>query len=142
MDITKSREDFEAEFRKQHAGQPHIEMLLEMYNHGTDEEPEIDYYSLDARDAWKWWQASRESIEKKGPPKIENHMSQPIAVLDISSRTKNAILNGGISTIGDLLRIGHLGVLKVPGIGRGCEAEIKSALVYLSIEWKPWGESE
>lgn len=67
MDITKSREDFEAEFRKQHAGQPHIEMLLEMYNHGTDEEPEIDYYSLDARDAWKWWQASRESIEVKLP---------------------------------------------------------------------------
>ncbi|HDL8447473.1 TPA: hypothetical protein PXR41_004461 [Yersinia enterocolitica] len=51
MDITKSREEFEAEFRKQYAGQPHIEMLLEMYNHGTDEEPEIDYYSLDARDA-------------------------------------------------------------------------------------------
>ncbi len=67
MDITKSREDFEAEFRKQHAGQPHIEMLLEMYNHGTDEEPEIDYYSLDARDAWKWWQASREIIEVELP---------------------------------------------------------------------------
>ncbi|WP_186372009.1 DNA-directed RNA polymerase subunit alpha C-terminal domain-containing protein [Yersinia alsatica] len=92
--------------------------------------------------ASKIWQASRESIEKKAPPKIENHMSQPIAVLDISSRTKNAILNGGISTIGDLLRMGHLGVLKVPGIGRGCEAEIKSALANLSIEWKPWGESE
>ncbi|EOA3302785.1 hypothetical protein ACRSSH_004668 [Yersinia enterocolitica] len=70
MDITKSREDFEAEFRKQHAGQPHIEMLLEMYNHGTDEEPEIDYYSLDARDAWKWWQASRESIEVELPKNI------------------------------------------------------------------------
>ncbi|MFM1369276.1 hypothetical protein WFP00_22235, partial [Yersinia enterocolitica] len=67
MDITKSREEFEAEFRKQHAGQPHIEMLLEMYNHGTDEEPEIDYYSLDARDAWKWWQASREIIEVELP---------------------------------------------------------------------------
>ncbi|HDW8052715.1 TPA: hypothetical protein RM804_004354 [Yersinia enterocolitica] len=67
MDITKSREEFEAEFRKQYAGQPHIEMLLEMYNHGTDEEPEIDYYSLDARDAWKWWQASREIIEVELP---------------------------------------------------------------------------
>ncbi|HDL7186370.1 TPA: hypothetical protein PXM64_001023 [Yersinia enterocolitica] len=65
--MTKSREEFEAEFRKQHDGQPHIEMLLEMYNHGTDEEPEIDYYSLDARDAWKWWQASREIIEVELP---------------------------------------------------------------------------
>lgn len=62
MDTTTSRAEFEAEFRKQYAGQPHIEMLLEMYNHGTDDEPEIDYYSLGARDAWKWWQAARESI--------------------------------------------------------------------------------
>ncbi|WP_019210848.1 hypothetical protein [Yersinia massiliensis] len=62
MDITKSREEFEAEFRKQHAGNAYIEMLLKMYNHGTDEDPEIDYYSLAARDAWKWWKASRESL--------------------------------------------------------------------------------
>ncbi len=62
MDITKSREAFEAEFRKQHAGNRYIEMLLKMYNHGTDEDPEIDYYSLAARTAWKWWQASRENI--------------------------------------------------------------------------------
>ncbi|WP_449489538.1 hypothetical protein [Yersinia pseudotuberculosis] len=63
MDITKSQKDFEAEFRKQYAGHSHIEIMLEMHNHGTDEKPEIDYYSLAARNAWKWWQASRESIE-------------------------------------------------------------------------------
>ncbi|WP_186366850.1 hypothetical protein [Yersinia aleksiciae] len=70
MDITKSREAFEAEFRKQHAVQPHVEMLLEMYNHGADDEPEIDYYSLNARNAWKWWQASRESIVVELPEKV------------------------------------------------------------------------
>ncbi|QKJ12223.1 hypothetical protein HRD68_16690 [Yersinia massiliensis] len=70
MDITKSREEFEAEFRKQHAGNAYIEMLLKMYNHGTDEDPEIDYYSLAARDAWKWWQVSRRAIEVILPPAI------------------------------------------------------------------------
>lgn len=57
-----SRSEFEAEFRKQYAFDKHLDLLLEMYNHGTDEEPEIDYYSLAARDAWKWWQASRAAI--------------------------------------------------------------------------------
>ncbi|CNK28044.1 Uncharacterised protein [Yersinia frederiksenii] len=74
MDTTTSREDFEAEFRKQRAGQLHIEMLLEMYNHGTEEEPEIDYYSLDARDAWKWWQASRASIAVELPKHCERYV--------------------------------------------------------------------
>lgn len=69
MDITKSRAEFEAEFRKQHAGNAYIEMLLKMYNHGTDDEPEIDYYSLAARNAWKWWQASRESLVVTLPTK-------------------------------------------------------------------------
>ncbi|EOI6456200.1 hypothetical protein ACMU59_002918 [Yersinia enterocolitica] len=67
MDITKSREAFEEKFRKQHVGDPNVEMLLEMYNHGTDEEPEIDYYSLAARDAWEWWKLGRESIEVELP---------------------------------------------------------------------------
>ncbi|HEN3278058.1 DNA-directed RNA polymerase subunit alpha C-terminal domain-containing protein [Yersinia intermedia] len=133
MDITKSREEFEKWLEEVHG----------LYGEDIDWQPERNCYRIfGIHLAWCAWQASRESIEKKAPPKIENHMSQPIAVLDISSRTKNAILNGGISTIGDLLRIGHLGVLKVPGIGRGCEAEIKSALANLSIEWKPWGEGE
>ncbi|WP_145525869.1 DNA-directed RNA polymerase subunit alpha C-terminal domain-containing protein [Yersinia rohdei] len=136
MDTTTSREEFEKWLKLK---MPTTYKLA--FECGDDDEfTNLAKASvLDMRTAW---QSSRESIEKKAPPKIENHMSQPIAVLDISSRTKNAILNGGISTIGDLLRMGHLGVLKVPGIGRGCEAEIKSALANLSIEWKPWGESE
>lgn len=139
MDITKSRKEFETYIRKNFQ-YPTLEMEPEdspCAGEYVDTMREEQFQLWDAA-----WKSSRESIENKAPPKIENHMSQPIAVLDISSRTKNAILNGGISTIGDLLRIGHLGVLKVPGIGIGCEAEIKSALVNLSIEWKPWGEIE
>lgn len=62
LKVEDSRADFEAEFRKQYSFDKHLDLLLEMYNHGTDEEPDIDYYSLAARDAWKWWQASRAAI--------------------------------------------------------------------------------
>lgn len=104
MDITKSREDFEAEFRKQHAGQPHIEMLLEMYNHGTDEEPEIDYYSLDARDAWKWWQASREIIEVELPELCgdgENDTDYTEGLNDGINQSARAIRTAGIRIKGE-----------------------------------------
>ncbi|MDN0106710.1 DNA-directed RNA polymerase subunit alpha C-terminal domain-containing protein [Yersinia rochesterensis] len=145
MDITKSREESRKQFEYE-AGKALClpTSIIELARKGDGYDHAFDSMNImhPLNGWWHWWKAGRESIEKKSPPKIENHMSQPIAVLDISSRTKNAILNGGISTIGDLLRIGHLGVLKVPGIGRGCEAEIKSALANLSIEWKPWGESE
>lgn len=36
--------------------------LLRIHNFGTEEDPELDYYSLEARDAWEWWQKSRESL--------------------------------------------------------------------------------
>ncbi|OAT32016.1 hypothetical protein M975_1908 [Buttiauxella brennerae ATCC 51605] len=62
LKVEDSRAQFEAEFRKQYSFDKHLDLLLEMYNHGTDEEPDIDYYSLAARDAWKWWQASRAAI--------------------------------------------------------------------------------
>lgn len=62
LKVEDSRAHFEAEFRKQYSFDKHLDLLLEMYNHGTDEEPDIDYYSLAARDAWKWWQASRAAI--------------------------------------------------------------------------------
>ncbi|EKN3396561.1 hypothetical protein O1Y80_004830 [Yersinia enterocolitica] len=99
MDITKSREEFEAEFRKQHAGQPHIEMLLEMYNHGTDEEPEIDYYSLDARDAWKWWQASREGIVVELPTQEE--YDDPLSAYNAISDCKKILRTAGIRIKGE-----------------------------------------
>ena len=62
LKVEEGRAQFEAEFRKQYSFDKHLDLLLEMYNHGTDEEPDIDYYSLAARDAWKWWQASRAAI--------------------------------------------------------------------------------
>ncbi|HBE9080238.1 hypothetical protein [Serratia fonticola] len=61
---TESRSQFEAEFRQRHSFVPEasMAMMLEQYNFGTDEEPDWGYYSLAARDAWEWWQKSRESL--------------------------------------------------------------------------------
>jgi len=59
------REQFEQAFRKLHQNQTEksLDILLEWHNHGTEEEPEWSYYSLAARDAFFWWQASREAIK-------------------------------------------------------------------------------
>ena len=57
--MDESRRQFEEWFRFKYKNDPHMDILLERYNHGTEEEPDFDYYSLAARDAWYWWRASR-----------------------------------------------------------------------------------
>ena len=69
---TESRSQFEAEFRRRHSFVPEasMAMMLEQYNFGTDEEPEWGYYSLAARDAWEWWQLSRENLVFELPHEV------------------------------------------------------------------------
>lgn len=59
-----SREQFEATFRKAYPDIPqsHKDTMLEWYNHGTDDEPDWGYYSLLARQAFEWWELSREAL--------------------------------------------------------------------------------
>ena len=66
-----SREQFEAEFRKAYPDIPqsHKDTMLEWYNHGTDDEPDWGYYSLLARQAFEWWELSREAVEVDLPDK-------------------------------------------------------------------------
>lgn len=66
-----SREQFEEIFRKAYPDIPqsHKDTMLEWYNHGTDDEPEWGYYSLLARQAFEWWELSREAMEVE----IDNH---------------------------------------------------------------------
>lgn len=97
LKVEDSRADFEAEFRKQYSFDKHLDLLLEMYNHGTDEEPDIDYYSLAARDAWKWWQASRAAIVVELP---EWFVSDAIAVYD-RDKIEDALNAAGITVKGD-----------------------------------------
>ncbi|HGM5304208.1 TPA: hypothetical protein ACKP17_000382 [Serratia marcescens] len=62
--MDKLREEFEAEFKRRNCNVPasRIKTMLQLYNYGTEENPDWDYYSLDARHAFEWWQASRASI--------------------------------------------------------------------------------
>ncbi len=66
-----SREQFEMIFRNTHSYEPKcsLERMLRPYNFGTDDCPQFDYYSLEARTAWEWWQRSREAINIKLPKK-------------------------------------------------------------------------
>lgn len=68
-----SREQFEATFRKAYPDIPqlHKDTMLEWYNHGTDDEPEWGYYSLLARQAFEWWELSREALEVELPKRRE-----------------------------------------------------------------------
>lgn len=60
---TESRAAFEAEFKRRHSYiADDLEALFKQYNFGTDDEPDYNYYSLAVRDAWEWWQSSRESL--------------------------------------------------------------------------------
>ena len=60
---TESRSQFEAEFKRQHSYiADDLEALFKQYNFGTEEEPDYNYHSLAVRDAWEWWQKSRESL--------------------------------------------------------------------------------
>ncbi|WP_447886786.1 hypothetical protein [Serratia fonticola] len=69
---TESRSQFEAEFKRRHCDMPASRMnaLLRIHNFGTEEDPEMDYYSLEARDAWEWWQKSRESLVVELPREV------------------------------------------------------------------------
>lgn len=58
---------FEAEFRKQNHESNSLDILLEWYNHGTEKNPDFGYYSLAARQAFKWWCLSRAAIEIELP---------------------------------------------------------------------------
>ncbi|MFV8918758.1 hypothetical protein [Serratia fonticola] len=71
----ESRSQFEAEFKRRHSDMPASRMnaLLRIHNFGTDEDPELDYYSLRARDAWEWWQKGRESLVVELPTEHELH---------------------------------------------------------------------
>lgn len=72
--MDKLREEFEAEFKRRNCNVPasRIKTMLELYNYGTEENPDWDYYSLDARHAFEWWKASRASIVVELPDPKED----------------------------------------------------------------------
>ncbi len=98
---TESRSQFEAEFKRRHSFVPadSMAMMLEQYNFGTDDAPDWGYYSLAARDAWEWWQKSRESLVVAMPEK-----SNVMAGIDMIGMAGRSGRNKGIEESEDALR--------------------------------------
>lgn len=65
--------------------------------------------------------------------------ARPLAALEITQRTKNALMRAGITTIGQLCALSELDVLQIRNIGIGGLQEIRDALEHLraSIESQP-----
>lgn len=99
--MDKLREEFEAEFKRKNCNVPasRIKTMLELYNYGTEENPDWDYYSLDARHAFEWWQASRASIVVELPDSvgIECNVCADVAI----KRCEDAIRSIGLSIKGE-----------------------------------------
>ena len=70
MSNDESRRQFEECFRTKYKNDPDFDILLEQHNHGTEDDPDIDYYFLVTRNAWHWWQASRQAIEITSPEPV------------------------------------------------------------------------
>lgn len=104
-----SREQFEATFRKAYPDIPqsHKNTMLEWYNHGTDDEPEWGYYSLLARQAFEWWELSREAVEVELPQEAKCRFKYPEAEAqcdgfnDALSQCDYAIRAAGIKVKGE-----------------------------------------
>jgi len=95
-----SREQFEEIFRKAYPDIPqsHKDTMLEWYNHGTDDEPEWGYYSLLARQAFEWWELSREAVEVELPAAEGEEGGITELIVDLCS---DAIRAAGIKVKGE-----------------------------------------
>lgn len=93
----EGRADFEVEFRRVFNVDPKVQMLLELFNHGTDEDPDFDYYSLAARDAWKWWRAGRAAMlqaePQSAPQNIPENIPDGYALVPVEP-TEDMVIHG------------------------------------------------
>ena len=70
------------------------------------------------------------------------HFEHPIHELELSIRSENCLLRGGIQTVGDLLRKSRDDLLKIRNLGKISLTEIEERLVALGYELKPSEPSE
>ena len=69
-----------------------------------------------------------EDVEPPKPPKPPVPDTRPIHELDLSIRSENCLLRGGITTIGDLLQRSRDDLLKIRNLGRKSLTEIEEKL--------------
>ena len=88
-----------------------------------------------------------EEEESDEAPRLVEHFSHPIHELELSIRSENCLLRGGIKTIGDLLNSSRDDLLKIRNLGKISLKEIEDRLDMLGYELKlhsdkPEGPSE
>lgn len=72
---------------------------------------------------------------------IENSPQTPIEVLGLSEYVLKALRSGGISTVGELLGMSEIEILKIPAAGRRALTEIKDALTIRGLFLQSQGTS-
>lgn len=70
--------------------------------------------------------ASQQAEEEKTKPKQESYT--PIEILGLSPRTLNALINGGIGSIEQLVKCNESKILNLRGFGKKALTEVKSTL--------------
>ncbi len=81
-------------------------------------------------------QPELEEEESEEAPRLAEHFSHPIHELELSIRSENCLLRGGIKTIGDLLNSSRDDLLKIRNLGKISLKEIEDRLDMLGYELK------
>ncbi|MBQ3346101.1 MAG: DNA-directed RNA polymerase subunit alpha [Synergistaceae bacterium] len=81
-------------------------------------------------------QPELEEEESEEAPRLVEHFSHPIHELELSIRSENCLLRGGIKTIGDLLNSSRDDLLKIRNLGKISLKEIEDRLDMLGYELK------
>ena len=66
-------------------------------------------------------------------------LTAPLSVLGLIVRASNALLNNGISTVGDLLAKTEVEIATLPGIGPFALADIRAKLSARGLMFRPGG---
>ena len=80
--------------------------------------------------------------EKSEISKLDEFSGKPIHELELTIRSENCLLRGGIQTIGDLLEKTHEDLLKIRNLGKISLNEIEDKLVKLGLSLKPSEQPE
>lgn len=75
-------------------------------------------------------------IEKKSPAGEVDNIKIKVEDLNLSTRTANALLEGGIKTAGGLAKKTEAALLELDGMGKKGISEIRKALKKIGLSWK------
>ena len=63
----------------------------------------------------------------------EERLAVKVTDLDIPVRSKKALSEGGVATVGDLVRLREVGILRIPNVGKRTVQEIRKTLQKMKL---------